>query len=155
MWGLQLELHWPGTLSCGGGRSGAQKAPSNAITCALATRKMMLSWTVAMAISAWTAAAGCRGFGQRRSSARHRADLAAAVRVADACPSFPFLWPTVSARDCPAKVQPLYELEAMLTESSKHIQAMTAVDPLNARERLRWPPKWWADGPNCASSCHL
>lgn len=61
-----------------------------------------------------------------------RADLAAAVRVADALPQISFLWPTVSARDCPAKVQPLYELEAMLTESSKHIQAMTAVDPLNA-----------------------
>lgn len=61
-----------------------------------------------------------------------RADLAAAVRVADALPQISFLWPTVSARDCPAHVQSLYELEAMLTESSKHIQAMTAVDPLNA-----------------------
>jgi trimethylamine--corrinoid protein Co-methyltransferase len=61
-----------------------------------------------------------------------KADLAAAVRVADALPQISFLWPTVSARDCPDEVQPLHELETMLTQSSKHVQAMTAVDPLNA-----------------------
>ncbi len=62
-----------------------------------------------------------------------RADLAAAVRVADALPQIAFLWPAISARDCPPRVQPLYELEVMLTQSSKHVQAMTAVDALNAR----------------------
>lgn len=69
--------------------------------------------------------------GRVRPSAR--ADLLAAIRVADALPQISFLWPTVSAQDCPEKVQPLYELEAMLTHSTKHAQAMTAVDPLNAR----------------------
>lgn len=61
------------------------------------------------------------------------ADLEAAIRIADALPQISFLWPVVSARDCPASVQPLYELKAMLTQSTKHAQAMTVVDPLNAR----------------------
>jgi len=34
-----------------------------------------------------------------------RADLAAAVRVADALPQIAFLWPALSARDCPSHVQ--------------------------------------------------
>lgn len=54
-------------------------------------------------------------------------DLARAVLVSDALPQISFLWPCVSAQDRPAKVQPLYELEAMLVNSSKHAQAMTAV----------------------------
>jgi trimethylamine--corrinoid protein Co-methyltransferase len=62
-----------------------------------------------------------------------KSDLEAAVRVADALPQIAFLWPAVSARDCAPAVQPLHELEAMLTCSSKHTQAMTAVDALNAR----------------------
>jgi trimethylamine:corrinoid methyltransferase-like protein len=62
-----------------------------------------------------------------------RADLEAAVRLADALPQIALLWPAISARDCAASVQPLYELESMLTQSSKHAQAMTAVDALNAR----------------------
>ena len=61
------------------------------------------------------------------------ADLEAAIRIADALPQVSFLWPVVSARDCPANVQPLYELQAMLTQSSKHAQTMTVVDTLNAR----------------------
>jgi trimethylamine:corrinoid methyltransferase-like protein len=61
------------------------------------------------------------------------ADLEAAVRVADALPEISFLWPVVSARDCTAKAQPLCELQAMLTHSSKHAQAMTVVDAVNAR----------------------
>jgi trimethylamine--corrinoid protein Co-methyltransferase len=69
--------------------------------------------------------------GQVRPSTK--SDLEAAVRVADALPQIAFLWPTVSARDCPTRVQPLHELEAMLTQSSKHVQAMTAVDPLSAK----------------------
>lgn len=62
-----------------------------------------------------------------------KADLAAAARVADALPQISFLWPTISARDCPAKTQSLHEAEALLANSSKHVQAMTAVDPLNAQ----------------------
>ena len=68
--------------------------------------------------------------GQVRPSTK--ADVAASARVADALPQISFLWPAVSARDCVARVQPLHELEALLTHSSKHIQAMTAVDALNA-----------------------
>ncbi len=69
--------------------------------------------------------------GQVRTSTR--ADLQAAVRAADALPQISFLWPTISAQDCPERVQPLYELEAMLTHSDKHAQAMTAVDRLSAQ----------------------
>jgi trimethylamine--corrinoid protein Co-methyltransferase len=68
--------------------------------------------------------------GEVRTSTK--ADLQAAVRLADALPQISFLWPTVSAQDCPTGVQPLHELEVLLTHSSKHAQAMTAVDPLNA-----------------------
>lgn len=68
--------------------------------------------------------------GEVRTSTK--ADLQAAVRLADALPQIAFLWPTVSAQDCPTAVQPLHELEVLLTHSSKHAQAMTAVDPLNA-----------------------
>jgi len=62
-----------------------------------------------------------------------KADLQAVARIADALPQISFLWPAISAQDYPARVQPLHELEALLTQSSKHIQAMTAVDALNAR----------------------
>ncbi len=72
--------------------------------------------------------------GEARPSVK--ADLAAAVRLADAMPQISFLWPTLSAGDCPAHVQPLHELEVLLTQSSKHVQAMTAVDPLNAHGTL-------------------
>ncbi len=69
--------------------------------------------------------------GEVRNSTK--ADLEVAIRLADALPQVSFLWPTVSARDCPARVQPLHELEALLTQSSKHAQAMTVVDGFNAR----------------------
>ncbi len=59
-------------------------------------------------------------------------DLSEAVRLADALPQISFLWPPVSARDRPARVQPLYELFAMMKNSGKHAQAMTAVDPIAA-----------------------
>ena len=62
------------------------------------------------------------------------ADLARAVRLADALPEIGFLWPCVSAQDKPAAVQPLYELLAMLENSGKHVQAMTAVTPSAARD---------------------
>jgi trimethylamine--corrinoid protein Co-methyltransferase len=69
--------------------------------------------------------------GQVRPSTK--ADLQDAVRVAEALPQIAFLWPIISAQDCPTKVQPLHELEAMLANSGKHIQVMTAVNPLTAR----------------------
>jgi trimethylamine--corrinoid protein Co-methyltransferase len=72
--------------------------------------------------------------GEARNSTR--ADLEAAARLADALPQISFLWPTVSAQDCPPRVQPLHELATLLANSSKHVQAMTAVDPLNARGSL-------------------
>ena len=59
-------------------------------------------------------------------------DLSNAIRVSDSLPQISFLWPCISAQDKPAAVQPLYELLSMLENSSKHAQAMTAVDPLNA-----------------------
>jgi trimethylamine--corrinoid protein Co-methyltransferase len=57
-----------------------------------------------------------------------KADLQDAVHMADALEQIAFLWPAVTAGDCPAETQPLHELEALLTHSSKHVQAMTAVD---------------------------
>ena len=63
----------------------------------------------------------------------NKADLQTIAQIADALPQISFLWPAISAQDYPAKVQPLHELEALLSHSSKHVQAMTAVDALNAR----------------------
>ncbi|MGD9093876.1 MAG: trimethylamine methyltransferase family protein, partial [Anaerolineales bacterium] len=62
-----------------------------------------------------------------------KADLQTIAQIADALPQISFLWPAISAQDYPARVQPLHELEALLNHSSKHVQAMTAVDALNAR----------------------
>lgn len=63
----------------------------------------------------------------------NKADLGNAVRVADYLPQISFLWPCISAQDCNPALQPLHELQVMLLNSGKHIQAMTAVDPLNAQ----------------------
>jgi trimethylamine:corrinoid methyltransferase-like protein len=60
-------------------------------------------------------------------------DLAQAARLADFLPQISFLWPCVSAQDRPTKTQPLYELQALMNNSAKHIQAMTAVNPLTAK----------------------
>jgi len=60
-------------------------------------------------------------------------DLEQATLVADYLEQVSFLWPVVSARDCPEMQQPLYELLAQLSYSSKHVQAMTAVDARSAR----------------------
>ena len=60
-------------------------------------------------------------------------DLCDAGRVADALPQVAFMWPCLSAQDKPAAVQPLYELFALLKSSGKHIQAMTAVNPVTAK----------------------
>lgn len=60
-------------------------------------------------------------------------DLCDAGKVADALPQIAFMWPCLSAQDKPAPVQPLYELLALLKSSGKHIQAMTAVNPVTAK----------------------
>ena len=65
--------------------------------------------------------------GEARPS--RKADLEAAVRIADGLDEISLLWPCVSATDCPARVQPLHELEVLLRLGHKHVQAMTVVDP--------------------------
>ncbi len=69
--------------------------------------------------------------GEIRSSSFQ--DLCDAVRVADALPQISFMWPCLSAQDKPARVQPLYELLALFKNTGKHIQAMTAVNPVTAK----------------------
>ncbi|MEW5784489.1 MAG: trimethylamine methyltransferase family protein [Bacillota bacterium] len=66
----------------------------------------------------------------RRST---KADLEQATRVADYMEQIAFMWPVVSAQDFPQAVQPLHELAAQLTNTTKHIQAMTAVNGRAAR----------------------
>jgi trimethylamine--corrinoid protein Co-methyltransferase len=60
-------------------------------------------------------------------------DLSDITRVADFLPQISFLWPCVSAQDRPSATQPLHELHALMHNSGKHIQAMTAVNPLTAK----------------------
>ena len=59
-------------------------------------------------------------------------DLAEISLLADKAPQISFLWPSVSARDCSPKVQALHELQTVMENTGKHVQAMTATDPLNA-----------------------
>jgi len=59
-------------------------------------------------------------------------DLADLTLVADATPQISFFWPSVSAADMNPVIQPMYELQTVLENTSKHVQAMTAVDPINA-----------------------
>jgi trimethylamine--corrinoid protein Co-methyltransferase len=65
-----------------------------------------------------------------------RADLEAAIRIADGLPQIALLWPCVSAGDAPPALQPLCELEVLLTGSRKHAQAMTVVTPEHARAAI-------------------
>jgi len=60
-------------------------------------------------------------------------DLEEATLVADYLNEVAFLWPIISAQDCPASRQPLHELAAQLSMSGKHVQAMTAVNGRSAR----------------------
>lgn len=66
----------------------------------------------------------------RRSTLK---DLEEATLVADYLKEIAFLWPVVSAQDCPVSRQPLHELAAQFSMSGKHVQAMTAVDGPAAR----------------------
>jgi trimethylamine--corrinoid protein Co-methyltransferase len=65
--------------------------------------------------------------GERRPSTKE--DLGKISRLADGLPEIGMLWQPVTARDVPRHVQSLHELHAQVTNSSKHIQMMTAVTP--------------------------
>ena len=69
--------------------------------------------------------------GERRPSSK--ALLGAATRMADAVPEVTIIWQPLAARDMPTAVQPLHEVHAQFTNTSKHIQQMTAIDADNAR----------------------
>jgi trimethylamine--corrinoid protein Co-methyltransferase len=69
--------------------------------------------------------------GERRASTKE--DLARITRVADALPQIGFVWQPVAARDTPLLAQPLHELHAQFTSTSKHVQLMTAVNAAQAR----------------------
>jgi trimethylamine--corrinoid protein Co-methyltransferase len=68
--------------------------------------------------------------GERRASTK--ADLALVTRVADALPQIGFQWQAVAARDTPLAAQPLHELHAQFTNTTKHLQLMTAALPHQA-----------------------
>ena len=68
--------------------------------------------------------------GERRASTKD--DLATITRVADALPEIGFQWQAVAARDTPLVAQPLHELHAQLTNTTKHLQLMTAALPRQA-----------------------
>ncbi len=69
--------------------------------------------------------------GRQRPSTK--ADLENATRLADAVPEVTIAWQPVAARDVPTSVQSLHEVHAQLTNTSKHIQQMTVIDPGAAR----------------------
>ncbi|GIV00580.1 MAG: trimethylamine methyltransferase MttB [Actinomycetota bacterium] len=69
--------------------------------------------------------------GERRPGTAR--DLAAITRLADALPQIAFHWQPVSANDAPVPVRPIHETAVQLRNTTKHIQQMTAIDPLNAR----------------------
>ena len=75
-------------------------------------------------------------FNDGRVRTSTKKDLEDATRAADCLDQIAFLWPAISAQDYPQKVQPLHELAAMLSNTTKHIQAMTAVNALSARGSL-------------------
>ncbi len=68
--------------------------------------------------------------GLRRASTG--ADLALVTRLGDALPEIGFLWQGVEAGDTPAAVRPLHELRIQFSNSSKHVQLMTATTPIAA-----------------------
>jgi trimethylamine--corrinoid protein Co-methyltransferase len=60
------------------------------------------------------------------------ADVAGMARVVDALPALAFYWPIVSAGDHPATA-PIHELLACYSNTVKHVQSETVVDPVMAR----------------------
>ncbi len=71
------------------------------------------------------------GTGERRPGTKQ--DVVEITRVADALPQIAFHWQPVSANDTPAPVRPIHETHAQLANTTKHIQQMTVIEPLNAR----------------------
>ncbi len=69
--------------------------------------------------------------GKRRPGTKQ--DVAEITRLADALPQIAFHWQPVSANDTPVPVRPMHETHAQLPNTTKHIQQMTAIDPVNAR----------------------
>jgi len=69
--------------------------------------------------------------GRRRPSTK--ADLGQITRLADALPEIGFLWRSVSARDTPAEVRSLHEVEVQLNSTTKHLQTGSGTDAFTAR----------------------
>jgi len=72
--------------------------------------------------------------GVRRSSTKM--DVANMARVADALSSIAFYWPMVSAQEY-GPTAPLHEIDASFNNTEKHIQTVTAVDPILAESAIR------------------
>jgi trimethylamine--corrinoid protein Co-methyltransferase len=64
--------------------------------------------------------------GRRRGTTK--ADLVAVTRLGDALPQIGFLWRSVSAEDTPVESRALHEVEAVLRNTTKHIQTGSGVD---------------------------
>jgi trimethylamine--corrinoid protein Co-methyltransferase len=69
--------------------------------------------------------------GRRRPGTKQ--DIADITRLADALPQIAFHWQPVSANDAPVPVRPMHETLAQFPNTTKHIQQMTAIDPVNSR----------------------
>lgn len=71
---------------------------------------------------------------KRRSSAKE--DVAMMARVTDALESIAFYWPMVSAQDYGLTAS-LHEIDASLNNTVKHVQTVTATNPLLARYAIQ------------------
>lgn len=71
---------------------------------------------------------------QRRSSTKN--DVAMMALISDYLPSISFYWPMVAARDCPADIIALHEMEAAFTHTVKHIQIVSCVDEKTAQHAV-------------------
>jgi trimethylamine--corrinoid protein Co-methyltransferase len=70
--------------------------------------------------------------GEKRPSTK--ADAAESARFVDALPSVSYYWgPVVTSQDVPAETKALHDAEAVLTNTSKHFQAVTCVGERAAR----------------------
>ena len=70
--------------------------------------------------------------GQKRPSTK--ADAAESARFVDALPNVSYYWgPVVTSQDVPPESKALHDAEAVLTNTSKHFQAVTCVGEKSAR----------------------
>lgn len=97
--------------------------------------------------------------GKRRRSTKE--DVAMMARVADALGSIAFYWPMVSAQDFGLTAS-LHELEASFNNTVKHVQTVTATNPLLARYAIQMaevmagdPEKMRASPPLSALICTI